>query len=275
MSHIVPQTIVPYPSPSSTCIDNSRSKFCWTLCWEGGGGGQGVPGGVSGLPCPHPRWKLSEGGNQPANQNATLTATHGGSDPSVLDANYPPPTNCWPEAPWGGGGGSLEGGFWEGCRGDRRGGRFPGGGGVSGTSEQLGMRPRCDPTVPNPNSRGHATKRGLRVPNPNSRGHATKRGLRVPNPNSRGHATKRGLRVPNPNPRGHATKRGLRVPNPNSRGHATKRGLRVPNPNFATNDICIAPRLAISGAPSPEYLKVWVSSTARRPNSCTALRAPP
>ena len=36
----------------------------------------------------------------------------------------------------------------------------------------------------------------LRVPNPNSRGHATKRGLRVPSPNSRGHATKRGLRVP-------------------------------------------------------------------------------
>ena len=28
----------------------------------------------------------------------------GGGDPSVLDANYPPPpTNCWPEAPWGGG----------------------------------------------------------------------------------------------------------------------------------------------------------------------------
>ena len=45
-----------------------------------------------------------------------------------------------------------------------------------------------------PNSRGHATKRGLRVPNPNSRGHATKRGLRVPNPDSRGHATKRGFR---------------------------------------------------------------------------------
>ena len=30
----------------------------------------------------------------------------GGGDPSVLDANYPPPpTNCSPEAPWGGGGG--------------------------------------------------------------------------------------------------------------------------------------------------------------------------
>ena len=45
-----------------------------------------------------------------------------------------------------------------------------------------------------PNSRGHATKRGLRVPNPNSRGHATKRGLQVPNPNLRGHVTKRGFR---------------------------------------------------------------------------------
>ena len=52
-----------------------------------------------------------------------------------------PPTNSRPEAPWGGGLGG--GGFWEG----HRGGRFPGGGGGSGTSEQLGMRPRCDPTV--------------------------------------------------------------------------------------------------------------------------------
>ena len=78
---------------------------------------------------------------------------------------------------------------------------------------------------PNPNSRGHATKRGLRVPNPNPRDHATKRGLRVPNPTSRGHARKRGLRVPNPNLRDHATKRGLRVPNPKSKGHATQRRL--------------------------------------------------
>ena len=61
----------------------------------------------------------------------------------------------------------------------------------------------------------------------NSRGHATKRGLRVPNPNSRGHATKRGLQVPYPNSRSHATKGGLRVPNPNSRGHTTKRGLET------------------------------------------------
>ena len=115
-------------------------------------------------------------------------------------------------------------------------------------------------------------QRGLRVPNPNSRGHATKRGLRVPSPNSRGHATKRGLRVPNPNSRGPATKRALRVPNPNSRGHTTKRGkekqerkkernpafgperiwrctwagilLRMQDLHFATNDICIVPRLA-------------------------------
>ena len=28
---------------------------------------------------------------------------------------------------------------------------------------------------PNPNSRGHTTKRGLRVPTPNSRGHVAKR----------------------------------------------------------------------------------------------------
>ena len=41
----------------------------------------------------------------------------------------------------------------------------------------------CVPLLPLPNSRGHATKRGMRLPNPNSRGHATKRGSRVPNPN--------------------------------------------------------------------------------------------
>ena len=39
-------------------------------------------------------------------------------------------------------------------------GLLPGGGGVSGTSEQLGMRPRCDPTVHTaPNSRGHTKAR--------------------------------------------------------------------------------------------------------------------
>ena len=81
------------------------------------------------------------------------------------------------------------------------------------------------------NSRGHATKRGLRVPNPNSRGRTKKRGLRVPNPNSRGHTRKRGLRVLNPNSRGHTKMHGLLVPNPNSRGHATKHRFRVPIPN--------------------------------------------
>ena len=101
--------------------------------------------------------------------------------------------------------------------------------GEGGTPNSRGHATKRGLRVPNPNSRGHATKRGLRVPNPNSRGHTTKRGLRVPNHNSRGHTTKRGLRVPNPHSRGHTTKRGLRVPNPNSRGHATKRGLRVPN----------------------------------------------
>ena len=57
-----------------------------------------------------------------------------------------PPTNCRSEAPWGGGGG-LGGGGLGGAPGRAvpggGGGRFPGfpwGGGVSGTSEQLGMR---------------------------------------------------------------------------------------------------------------------------------------
>ena len=49
----------------------------------------------------------------------------------------------------GKGGGSRRGAGEGGSRGG--GGRFPGfpwgGGGVSGTSDQLGMRPRCDPTV--------------------------------------------------------------------------------------------------------------------------------
>ena len=44
--------------------------------------------------------------------------------------------------PWGGVEGGWEGVFWEGCRGGRRGGRFPWG--VSGTSELLGMRSTCD-----------------------------------------------------------------------------------------------------------------------------------
>ena len=40
------------------------------------------------------------------------------------------------------------------------------------------LRNPCILGPPDPNSRGHATKRGLRVPNPNLRGHATKRGFR-------------------------------------------------------------------------------------------------
>ena len=38
------------------------------------------------------------------------TGNGGGGDPSHLDAN-PPHTNCWPEAPWGGGGGGIGGGM--------------------------------------------------------------------------------------------------------------------------------------------------------------------
>ena len=64
----------------------------------------------------------------------------GGANPRFRTPTTPPPTNCWPEAPWGGGGSGGGGGL-----GGRRGGR--GGGGVSGTSEQLGMHPRCEPTV--------------------------------------------------------------------------------------------------------------------------------
>ena len=37
---------------------------------------------------------------------------------------------------------------------------------------------RDESRISNPNSRSHATKRGLRVPNPNSRGHARRRGFR-------------------------------------------------------------------------------------------------
>ena len=35
----------------------------------------------------------------------------GGGDPSSLNANHSPPTNCWPEGAWGGGRG---GGLWRG-----------------------------------------------------------------------------------------------------------------------------------------------------------------
>ena len=68
----------------------------------------------------------------------------GGGNPSVLDANDPPPTNCWPEAPWGWGwgwglggggiGGGVKGGRGGGARrgweGGPPGGLFGGGGGV-------------------------------------------------------------------------------------------------------------------------------------------------
>ena len=53
-----------------------------------------------------------------------------GGDSSGLYANYPPPPH------------THTGQFWEG----RWGGDFAGGGG-SDSCEQLGMRPRCDPTV--------------------------------------------------------------------------------------------------------------------------------
>ena len=89
------------------------------------------------------------------------------------------------------------------------------------------------------NSSGHATKRGLRVPNPNSRGHATKRGLRVPNPNSRGHATKRGKEK-------QERKKQRNVFAPEKNWRCTRAGvlLRMQDLHFATNDICIAARLA-------------------------------
>ena len=80
---------------------------------------------------------------------------HGGGRSLGSGRQLPPQTDCWPKAPWGGGGGGG-GGAWRGGLGGAPeravpggGGRFPGfpWGGVSGTSEQLGMRPRCDPTV--------------------------------------------------------------------------------------------------------------------------------
>ena len=65
-----------------------------------------------------------------------------------------PPQLTVGRRPLGGGGGLGGGrvwegvGFWEGVVLVGAPGRaVPGGGGVSGTSEQLGMRPRCDPTV--------------------------------------------------------------------------------------------------------------------------------
>ena len=71
----------------------------------------------------------------------------GGGDPSVLDANYPP-TNCWPEAPWGGGGGAAwEGGFKEGRLGggSRRGFGGGGSGGFVGGA-QAPLTSPCPPS---------------------------------------------------------------------------------------------------------------------------------
>ena len=59
----------------------------------------------------------------------------GGGDSSGLDANYPPPTNRWPEAPLGGGGGGLG----RGVLGGAMGGGGPGGAiwdGAGGTCPQ-------------------------------------------------------------------------------------------------------------------------------------------
>ena len=64
----------------------------------------------------------------------------GGGDPSVLDANYPPQLTVGRRPLWGGG-------VLGGAPGGAPGRAVPRGGGGSGTSEQLGMRPRCDPTV--------------------------------------------------------------------------------------------------------------------------------
>ena len=99
----------------------------------------------------------------------------GGGDSSSVDTDSPP-TNCWPEAPLGGRGGGWEGrgglggeggGGWEGRRVGGLGGAtgggvggFCGGWGGLGTSEQFGMRPRCDPTVhATPDPKG--TSRGV------------------------------------------------------------------------------------------------------------------
>ena len=87
----------------------------------------------------------------------SMCSRHGGGRPLGPGRQLPPQLTVGrrPLGGGGGGGGGLEGGSRRGAgeggsRGGGGGGRFPGfpwGGGVSGTSEQLGMRPRCDPTV--------------------------------------------------------------------------------------------------------------------------------
>ena len=78
-------------------------------------------------------------------------------DPVLLP---PPPPPLSPETRGGGGGGLFRGAALGGTGGGgfRASTHLPwfgrGGGGWSGTSEQLGMRPRCNPTIrtaPNPN----------------------------------------------------------------------------------------------------------------------------
>ena len=85
-----------------------------------------------------------------------------------------------------------------------------------------------------------ATHQSVGVPNPNSRGHTTKRGLRDPNPNSRGHATKHG-KEKQERKKEHNT-----APTLERIRHCTWDGVLLPmqDLHFATNDICIAPLLA-------------------------------
>ena len=78
----------------------------------------------------------------PTNCKRCWHPTRGGGGLGSGRQPPPPPTNCCPEAPWG-----VVEGAPGGHQGGRRGGRFPGGGGLSGTSEQLGMHPRRDPTI--------------------------------------------------------------------------------------------------------------------------------
>ena len=93
----------------------------------------------------------------------------------------------------------------------------------------------------------------------------------LPNPNSRGHATKRGLRVPNPNSRGHATSVGKRDRKERKKERCTAftleriwRGtwagvlLQMQDLHFATTDICIASRLANLPLESTSQQKTFV-----------------
>ena len=77
----------------------------------------------------------------------------GGGQPLGSGCQLAPPTNCWPEAPWGVGGGGLEGGFREGRLGGAgREGRLGGGGfqvvqfGVLGGGAQAPLTSPCPPS---------------------------------------------------------------------------------------------------------------------------------